>query len=168
MMKDDGENQSEAKDSVTLIAKYGKVQHVLENLPPSTTVLEVKQMLTNATRILPKRQKLIGLICTKGPLSDETPIRLVQTKKKTVKGNELMFILMGTPEEDILVDPSLRDDLPEVIDDFDLDFNAGSAEVSDILYIYLNHFEDKETFFRLSPFTKSFIPHSYVTVYVFM
>jgi len=35
---------------------------------------------------------------------------------------------MGTPEEEIFVDPSDRDDLPDVIDDFDLDFNAGSDQ----------------------------------------
>ena len=32
-------------------------------------------------------------------------------------------------EEKIFVDPSDRDDLPDVVDDFDLDFNAGSSEV---------------------------------------
>ena len=39
---------------------------------------------------------------------------------------------MGTPEEKIFIDPSDRksQDLPDVIDDFDLDFNAGSDEVS--------------------------------------
>mmetsp|Transcript_2672 Transcript_2672/g.3778 ORF Transcript_2672/g.3778 Transcript_2672/m.3778 type:complete len:272 (+) Transcript_2672:1-816(+) len=35
---------------------------------------------------------------------------------------------MGTPEEKIFVDPSDRDDLPDVIDDFNFDFNAGSDE----------------------------------------
>jgi ubiquitin-like domain-containing CTD phosphatase 1 len=35
---------------------------------------------------------------------------------------------MGTPEEDIFVDPSERDDLPDVLDDFGLEFNAGSDE----------------------------------------
>ena len=36
---------------------------------------------------------------------------------------------MGTPEDEIFVDPAERgDDLPDVMDDFDLDWNAGSAE----------------------------------------
>ena len=35
---------------------------------------------------------------------------------------------MGTPEERIFVDPSDRTDLPDIIDDFDLDFGAGSDE----------------------------------------
>lgn len=51
-----------------------------------------------------------------------------KAKGNDVKVVEHSFILMGTPEEDIFVDPCDRDDLPEVIDDFDLDFNAGSDE----------------------------------------
>ena len=43
---------------------------------------------------------------------------------------ECQFILMGTPEENIFVDPREKDDLPDVVDDFDSDFNAGSDEVS--------------------------------------
>ena len=43
--------------------------------------------------------------------------------------SQLCSILMGTPEEEIFVDPSEKTDLPDIIDDFDLDFNAGSEEV---------------------------------------
>mmetsp|Transcript_7471 Transcript_7471/g.11138 ORF Transcript_7471/g.11138 Transcript_7471/m.11138 type:complete len:301 (+) Transcript_7471:3-905(+) len=35
---------------------------------------------------------------------------------------------MGTPEEKIFVDPSEKEGLVDIIDDFDLDFNAGSDE----------------------------------------
>ena len=41
---------------------------------------------------------------------------------------------MGTPEEEIFVDPSEKTDLPDIIDDFDLDFNAGSEEVCSCSY----------------------------------
>ncbi|GMH55282.1 hypothetical protein TrRE_jg11646, partial [Triparma retinervis] len=34
--------------------------------------------------------------------------------------------MMGTPEADIFVDPADMDELPDVIDDFDSEFNAGS------------------------------------------
>jgi len=116
---------------ITLIAKYGKIQHVLTNLAFSTTVLEVKILLCTMTRVLPKRQKLIGLAAASGKISDETPLSQLKTKRKSSSASPSMsFILMGTPEEDILVDPSERDDLPDVIDDFDLDFNACSTQVS--------------------------------------
>ena len=55
----------------------------------------------------------------------------MKPSKKSDSSDEIVhqFILMGTPEEKIFVDPGDRDDLPDVIDDFDLDFNAGSSEV---------------------------------------
>lgn len=139
-------DEDPSENGITLVAKYGKSQHVLANLPPSTTVLDVKRMLCDLTRILPKRQKLIGLVTVTSSekLSDETPLSMLTTKTKAAKKkaktaqhelvgqqaspSDMCFILMGTPEEDILVDPMDRDDLPEVIDDFDLDFNAGSTE----------------------------------------
>jgi ubiquitin-like domain-containing CTD phosphatase 1 len=40
------------------------------------------------------------------------------------------FILMGTPEEEIFIDPCTigMDNLPDIVNDFDFDFNAGSEE----------------------------------------
>lgn len=147
---DEDHNEDLSENGITLVAKYGKTQHVLANLPPSTTILEVKSMLSDLTRILPKRQKLIGLVTVKSSekVSDETPLSMLTTKTNAAKKkaktaqhellghqrpqqqSDMSFILMGTPEEEILIDPMDRDDLPEVIDDFDLDFNAGSTEVS--------------------------------------
>ncbi|GMH97287.1 hypothetical protein TrST_g7480 [Triparma strigata] len=40
----------------------------------------------------------------------------------------LEFILMGTPESDIFIDPSDCPDLRDVVDDFGFDFNAGGEE----------------------------------------
>lgn len=53
---------------------------------------------------------------------DELKLNEVKLNKKRE------FILMGTVEKKIFVDPREKDDLPEVIDDFDLDFVAGSEE----------------------------------------
>ena len=46
--------------AIVMIAKFGKERHELPPLPPSTTILAVKEMLTERTGVLPKRQKLIG------------------------------------------------------------------------------------------------------------
>jgi ubiquitin-like domain-containing CTD phosphatase 1 len=95
--------------------------------------------------ILPKRQKLIGLKAD-GKVHDDLFLKQLKAKKtsslsSTAKAsgdnnnnntqpNEIVhqFLLMGTPEEQIFIDPSEKDDLPDVVDDFDLDFNAGSDE----------------------------------------
>jgi ubiquitin-like domain-containing CTD phosphatase 1 len=119
---------------VTLVAKWGKERITLDELPPATTIAEVKLMLSEQTRILPKRQKLIGLSSGSGKVTDDLPLKDLKAKgsknSKTCTTNAIFsFILMGTPEEHIFVDPHEKDDLPDVIDDFDLDFNAGSHEV---------------------------------------
>lgn len=123
----------DATATVTMIAKYGKQKLELSDLPSaSTSVGRVKEMLREKTGILPKRQKLIGLKGNKGVVvGDDTP--LCDLKAKGANGGSKggvvhQFILMGTPEEQIFVDPSEKKDLPDIIDDFDLDFNAGSDE----------------------------------------
>lgn len=149
-------NSNSNSYAVTLIAKWGKEKIELKDLPPTTNIAQVKDMLSEKTNVLPKRQKLIGLATlTKGAkvtddlllselkpkskamtktetktntnTADEHGIKSMSTKLISVKHN---FILMGTAEKDIFVDPmdQNQDLLPEVVDDFDLDFNAGSQE----------------------------------------
>jgi ubiquitin-like domain-containing CTD phosphatase 1 len=134
------EEQCMNDEYYTLIAKYGKEKITLVDLSPDTTIAQVKQMLQAHTRILPIRQKLVGLLAEQGGakgVHDELPIdRLkvkggAKAKLKNCHGKKVIqhqFILMGTPEEQIFIDPSERDDLPDVLDDFDLDFNAGSDQ----------------------------------------
>jgi ubiquitin-like domain-containing CTD phosphatase 1 len=115
---------------ICLTAKWGKDRIVLTDLHPATTILEVKEQLCEKTRILPARQKLIGI----GQLSDDMTLSEIKSKNceikvdpkyPTYKTTCYSFILMGTPEDKMLVEPV---SVPEVIDDFDLDFNAGSDE----------------------------------------
>ena len=125
--------QDSPSQGVTLVAKWGKERITLDELPPVTTIGEVKLMLSEQTRILPKRQKLIGLSSNGGKVTDDVLLKDLKakgSKKADTTSASFQFILMGTPEEHIFVDPHERDDLPDVIDDFDLDFNAGSTEVS--------------------------------------
>jgi ubiquitin-like domain-containing CTD phosphatase 1 len=121
--------------TVTLVARYNKDRIVLDGLPPSTTILQVKEMIQRQTRILPKRQKLVGLAAAVGGprgVHDQLALRELGVRGKVPVPVDrivaVQCILMGTPEEDIFVDPGDRDDLPDVVDDFELDFNAGSAE----------------------------------------
>lgn len=128
--------------NVSLVAKWGKKKINLSNLHPATTILEVKEMLKEETNILPKRQKLIGL----GKVDDESILKDIKFKKQKTSHE---FILMGTPEEEIFVDPSDKEGLPDVVDDFDLDFNAGSEE-------WVEHLATGE---NLRNFTESTIIH---------
>lgn len=131
-MAEQDDDDEEPFKTVTLIAKFKKEQITLDGLPPSTTILQVKEMLRERTRVLPKRQKLVGLVAITGGakgVQDNLPLSELKEKGKsssTSLSYTHQFILMGTPEEEIFVDPSERDDLPDVVDDFELDFNAGS------------------------------------------
>jgi hypothetical protein len=133
--KEEGSSVSRVESplQVTLIAKWGKERITLSHLTPDMTIGQVKEMLTERTGVLPIRQKLIGLAVTNGfKLDDNTFLSSLKPKgsKQTSSSSvEHQFILMGTPEEKIFVDPIDKDDLPDVVDDFDLDFNAGSHEV---------------------------------------
>jgi hypothetical protein len=127
---------------VTMIAKYGKQKFELTCLPSmSTNVGHVKEMLHEKTGILPKRQKLIGLkkdvdSSLSSVVDDDTMLSDLKVKGATSAESSAVvvhqFILMGTPEDQIFVDPSEKADLPSIIDDFDLDFNAGSEEVNNL------------------------------------
>ena len=127
-------NISNYHAGVTLIAKWGKERITLEGLNAETTVGKVKDLLSERTGVLQKRQKLIGL-SAKGGAKISDDIMLGDLKVKSGKSNDAnecivhQFIMMGTKEEQIFVDPGEKDDLPDVVDDFDLDFNAGSSEV---------------------------------------
>ena len=121
-----------AQTTLTMIAKYGKTKIELPGLSATTmNVGQVKELLREKTGILPKRQKLIGLRGAHGAaVGDDTPLSDLKVKGSAGGAGAVhQFILMGTPEEDIFVDPSEKAGLPDVIDDFELDFHAGSDEV---------------------------------------
>ena len=138
---EDGQS-TQINTGVTLIAKWGKERITLEGLNTDTTIGNVKDLLSERTGVLQKRQKLIGLVTKAGvKVSDDLVLGDLKPKTGKVKdateGVVHQFIMMGTTEEQIFVDPAEKDDLPDVVDDFDLDFNAGSSEVR---CVCLNHF----------------------------
>jgi ubiquitin-like domain-containing CTD phosphatase 1 len=142
------ETETETSSKVTLIAKFAKERIALEELDGSTTIGQVKDILWARTKVLPKRQKLVGLVAISGGskgVHDDLPLSDLKSKGKAKQQFE--FILMGTPEEDIFVDPGDRDDLPEVLDDFDLEFNAGSTE-------WLQHKANEENLRKFSAETE--------------
>lgn len=123
-----------ANTGVTLVAKWGKEKITLEGLNTETTIGNVKDLLSERTGVLQKRQKLIGLSAKDGvKVNDDLMLGDLKVKNGKIKDDKEgivhQFIMMGTKEEQIFVDPGDKEDLPDVVDDFDLDFNAGSNEV---------------------------------------
>ena len=116
------QHEANVTKRVTLVAKFGKDKITLAAVDDSTTIGRVKELLQERTRVLPKRQKLVGLVAVQGGskgVTDDLPISGLKVKGKTngtTASTETVhqFILMGTPEEEIFVDPADRDDLPDV------------------------------------------------------
>ncbi|GMH97588.1 hypothetical protein TrVE_jg1597 [Triparma verrucosa] len=127
---------SEITPTHTLIAKWSK-QRLSFSMTRTMTIYNLKTLITGRTNILQHRQKLIGLSPLQGgQVTDETKVEELKVKKRkktddtpsTGSTTVLEFILMGTPESDIFIDPSDCPDLPDVVDDFGFDFNAGGEE----------------------------------------
>jgi hypothetical protein len=126
---------SNTAKSCVLVAKWGRKRIILDDMTVHDTIANVKDRLTKETGVLQKRQKLIGLVAVNGgskAVNDDTilgDLKVSAAKKVANSGYDSTmivheFILMGTAEADIFVDPSEKDDLPDVIDDFDLAFHV--------------------------------------------
>ena len=152
------QQQQQQQDTITLIAKFGKERIHLTGLSPDMTIGQVKGELQQHTHILPKRQKLLGLTAQTGGakgVHDQLPLSQLKLKNNNATAKQQhQFILMGTPEEAIFVDPHQlsSDDLPEVVDDFELDFNAGSD-------LWLRHVSNGENLQKFTAQTAVHLMH---------
>ncbi|ETV92910.1 HAD hydrolase, family IIID [Aphanomyces invadans] len=109
---------------LTFVGKWKKVD-VEVTLSRDATVLELKKEIHARTRVLPHRQKLVGINHKGKPAEDHVPLRELVLKTPVHK-----FMLIGTVEDDIFVDPSSvpKETLPSVFADFGCAFSPGSAE----------------------------------------
>ncbi|KAF5373937.1 hypothetical protein D9758_000865 [Tetrapyrgos nigripes] len=83
-------------------------------------VLDLKTALYDLTKVPPDRQKILGLVKGKLPADQVTIADLnLPTGKK--------FTLLGTPEGDEIKDPSQLLNLPDVINDLDIDITKDEA-----------------------------------------
>lgn len=110
--------------TINVLVTWGKERFSLQ-VGELSTIHTLKTLLTGKTSVLQERQKLLGLTpLTKGtPLLPTTLLSNFKLKKGALK-----VTMMGTPEKDIFVDPEDMEELPDVIDDFESAFNAGTVE----------------------------------------
>ena len=83
-------------------------------------VADLKAAITDETQVPAKRQKLIGLV--KGALPPDES-KLAELVGPRGEKPPTKFLLMGTPDDKLFIDPKDRDDLPEILDDLDPDFD---------------------------------------------
>lgn len=100
----------EGVEEITLNVKWsGKEYAVL--VCGEDTVGELKQRISEVTRVLPKRQKLLGLKANGRPAEDNMLLSQLSIKPA------MKVMMMGTIEDEILIEPV---DAPELVDDLQL------------------------------------------------
>lgn len=97
-----------------LIIKWSGSEYPIEGLSPSDSVLDLKNLICKVTGVLPHRQKLLGLKLKGKPATDDAVFRDLNVKP----GAKIM--MMGTKEETIEEAVKPPEELPEVVDDFDV------------------------------------------------
>ena len=76
-------NDTDVPLSITLLAKWGKEKMEIIDLSPDMSIAQIKDLICEQTKILPKRQKLIGLVTkSKKKLTDDCILSELKSKAK--------------------------------------------------------------------------------------
>ncbi|KAK6186193.1 hypothetical protein SNE40_008280 [Patella caerulea] len=98
-----------------LIVKWSGQEYCIVGLLESDTISDLKAAIYKQTNVLPERQKLLGLK-VKGKLPDkEIQLSSLHLKPKT------KLMMMGTREEELAKVAEPPEDIPEVVNDFDIE-----------------------------------------------
>lgn len=98
-----------------LIIKYSKFEYKIDGLISSDTVKQLKDAVYHKTSVPPNRQKLLGLKVKPTDLTDEMSLAALKLRPN------MKLILMGTKEEQIQMISETPTDIPEVVNDFDIE-----------------------------------------------
>lgn len=104
--------------------KWNGNDYKLSNLLESNSINDLKNELYKLTNVMPERQKLLGLKTNAGQIVTNETL-LIDLKYKS--GTKIM--MMGTCEEKIKDINEIPENMPEIIDDFDIGKNADEIEL---------------------------------------
>lgn len=104
--------------------KWNGNDYKVANLLESNSVSDIKNELYKQTNVMPERQKLIGLKTNAGQAITNDTL-LIDLKYKS--GTKIM--MMGTVEEKIEDMNKMPENMPEVIDDFDIGNNSDEVDL---------------------------------------
>lgn len=99
---------------ISVKIKWSGSEYPLEQIPLSTTVKELKDLIKEHTGVLPVRQKLCGISLKGKPPPDECLLSDLKLK------NNQKIMMMGTREEVITEATTAPENMPEVMDDFEV------------------------------------------------
>lgn len=110
------------EEDVALRVKWRGSTYPVE-LSIQSTILDLKQRLFELTEVLPKRQKVLGLpFISGGPPGDTLALRDLSLKP------DQQLRLVGTREEDISAINAAYEEVSDVVNDLDIDYDGDSYE----------------------------------------
>ncbi|CEM01776.1 unnamed protein product [Vitrella brassicaformis CCMP3155] len=128
-----GAESEHGESDVVIIAKWGSREVELSFTPTdfeTFTVSDLKGKISEELTIPMDRQKLLGVTNCNGKAPQDGDLLSSLSFKKT--SPKLSFMLMGTPLAQTFIDPSKRDDLPEVVNDLAWDYVPTENNISEI------------------------------------
>uniref|UniRef100_T1J0Y6 Ubiquitin-like domain-containing CTD phosphatase 1 n=1 Tax=Strigamia maritima TaxID=126957 RepID=T1J0Y6_STRMM len=101
--------------SMEIVVKWSGKEYQISDIYDSDTVGDLKSVIQKKTGVLPLRQKLLGLKYKGKPAYDSLQLSLLKLKPNT------KIMMMGSLEEEIQDAVNTPEDLPEVVNDFDIE-----------------------------------------------
>ncbi|XP_033209304.1 ubiquitin-like domain-containing CTD phosphatase 1 [Belonocnema kinseyi] len=133
--------ENESKITVKWSGKEYEICNILE----SDTVLTLKERIHKETGVRPERQKLLNLKFKGKAAQDEDTIGMLEIKK----GFKLM--LMGSREEDIAEVSQAPENLPDVINDLDIEEEEVEIEKAEVYLSKIQKRIDQYNIQELNP-----------------
>lgn len=111
------EKKDSSNENWKITVKWSGKEIIVNECCGLSTVSDLKRAISEQTRVQPERQKLLGIRFPPGAESE----RLTLQELKLKNGAKIM--MMGSREEVVAAAQEIPQDLPEVVDDFDIEFN---------------------------------------------
>ena len=101
--------------SISVVVKWAGKEYNVENIDPGESVMDLKVKIMNQTGVRPERQKLLNLKVKGKAATDEMKIGSLGLK------DNFKLMMMGSLEETIIETQKKPENLPEVINDLDIE-----------------------------------------------
>ncbi|KAL8579992.1 Ubiquitin-like domain-containing CTD phosphatase 1 [Nucella lapillus] len=113
---------AEVGDLIQLIVKFSKIEYKISSLSGTNTILDLKNAIHKQTGVLPEHQKIAGFKVKVGQFNDSTELSNMKLKPN------MKLTLIGTPASVIAEVREPPPDMPEVINDFDIEDEVVAVE----------------------------------------
>ncbi|KAJ8868719.1 hypothetical protein PR048_030258 [Dryococelus australis] len=114
------------ENAVDVIVKWSGKEYKISSLSENDSVYTLKNAIHKETCVRPERQKLLNLKLKGKPPDDDCPLSALKLKQ----GFKIM--MMGSLEEDIADASTPPEDMPEVINDLDIEEEEVAIESKDV------------------------------------